>query len=331
MINVTCAIIRNEEDEILVVQRGEATDHPFKWEFPGGKLAPDETEEECVIREVMEELSMEIVICGKLPLVDHDYGNKHIKLIPFVCDTLDEIPFLTEHIDFRWVNGDELMAVDFSAADVFVAESYLWKKQKEESEDSLLNVCVDDELTVDADLKAIVNNMMSMKEAEWVATSAIENPAIFIKLFQYSNSTDKKLAFRASWTLTKVCDRYPDLIYPYLDQIVGSLGKIDNVSTLRSFLRIISLADIDKINIRLHGILADFCFNTLNSGFSAIAVKAYSMEILFRLSQIYPELAHELSTSIRILMEDGSAGITSRGRMILRKLAEMPINPKKKE
>ena len=331
MINVTCAIIRNEEDEILVVQRGEATDHPFKWEFPGGKLAPDETEEECVIREVMEELSMEIVICGKLPLVDHDYGNKHIKLIPFVCDTLDEIPFLTEHIDFRWVNGDELMAVDFSAADVFVAESYLWKKQKEESEDSLLNVCVDDELTVDADLKAIVNNMMSMKEAEWVATSAIENPAIFIKLFQYSNSTDKKLAFRASWTLTKVCDRYPDLIYPYLDQIVGSLGKIDNVSTLRSFLRIISLADIDKITIRLHGILTDFCFNTLNSGFSAIAVKAYSMEILFRLSQIYPELAHELSTSIRILMEDGSAGITSRGRMILRKLAEMPINPKKKE
>jgi len=331
MISVTCAVIRNEENKILVVQRGEATDHPFKWEFPGGKLAPDETEEECVIREVMEELSMEIVICGKLPLVDHDYGNKHIKLIPFVCDTLDEIPFLTEHIDFRWVNGDELMAVDFSAADVFVAESYLWKKQKEESEDSLLNVCVDDELTVDADLKAIVNNMMSMKEAEWVATSAIENPAIFIKLFQYSNSTDKKLAFRASWTLTKVCDRYPDLIYPYLDQIVGSLGKIDNVSTLRSFLRIISLADIDKINIRLHGILADFCFNTLNSGFSAIAVKAYSMEILFRLSQIYPELAHELSTSIRILMEDGSAGITSRGRMILRKLAEMPINPKKKE
>jgi len=51
MIKVTCAIIRNEEDEILVVQRGEATDHPFKWEFPGGKVAAGETEEECIIRE----------------------------------------------------------------------------------------------------------------------------------------------------------------------------------------------------------------------------------------------------------------------------------------
>ena len=67
MIDVTCAIIRNEDDEVLIVQRGETTDHPFKWEFPGGKLHPDETEEECIIREIKEELSMEIVIVGKLP------------------------------------------------------------------------------------------------------------------------------------------------------------------------------------------------------------------------------------------------------------------------
>jgi len=167
-----------------------------------------------------------------------------------------------------------------------------------------------------------------MQEAEWIATSAIENPAIFIKLFQYSNSSDKKLAFRASWTLTKVCDRFPDLIYPYLNQIVESLNTIDNESTLRSFLRILSLTDLDKIDNRQHGLLADFCFGTLNSGFSAIAVKAYSMEILYKLSLIYPELANELSTSIRILMEDGSAGITARGSMIIRKLAEMPVKPK---
>jgi hypothetical protein len=183
----------------------------------------------------------------------------------------------------------------------------------------------DDESSVDKDLRAIVNNMMSTKEAEWVATSAIENPAIFIKLFQYANSSDKKLAFRASWTLTKVCDRFPELIYPYLSQIVESLNKIDNESTLRSFLRIISLSDLDKINSGQHGKLADYCFKMINSGYSAIAVKAYSMEILFRLTLIYPELANELSSSIRILMEDGSAGITSRGRAILKKLADRPI------
>jgi 8-oxo-dGTP diphosphatase len=328
MITVTCAVIRNDENEILVVQRGEATDHPFKWEFPGGKLAHDEKEEECIIREIDEELSMEIVICAKLTAVNHDYGHKKIRLIPFICDTLDDMPFLTEHIAYKWVEEKDLMKIDFSEADVFVAQSYLDEKQSEGKVEIPADHPLDDELSVDKDLQAIVNNMMSMQEAEWIATSAIENPAIFIKLFQYSNSSDKKLAFRASWTLTKVCDRFPDLIYPYLNQIVESLNTIDNESTLRSFLRILSLTDLDKIDNRQHGLLADFCFGTLNSGFSAIAVKAYSMEILYKLSLIYPELANELSTSIRILMEDGSAGITARGSMIIRKLAEMPVKPK---
>lgn len=327
MINVTCAIIRNEEDEILVVQRGEATDHPFKWEFPGGKLAPHETEEECIIREVREELSMEIVICDKLAPVEHDYVHKKILLIPFICDTLDEIPFLSEHIAYKWVANNDLMSLDFSGADIFVARSYIERIKSDKINEKPVPGRYDEELMNDADLQAIVNDMMSIKEAEWLATSAIDNPAVFLKLFEYSQSSDKKLSFRASWTLTKVIDRFPELIYPYLNQIVNSLSKIDNESTLRSFLRIISLTDPEKISSRQHGILADFCFDKLNSGLSAIAIKAYSMEIVYRLSLIYPELANELSASIRILMQEGSAGITARGQMILKKLADMPVKP----
>jgi len=328
MINVTCAVIRNEEDEILVVQRGEATDHPFKWEFPGGKLAPEETEEDCIIREIDEELSIEVVICGQLPEVEYDYGHKQIKLIPFICDTLDELPFLSEHLAFRWVAANDLLSVDFSEADVFVVNSYLERIKAENLYEEQTISQPADTLTDDADLQTMVNNMMSMKEAEWIAISAIENPAIFIKLYEYSHSPDKRLAFRASWTLSKVCDKFPELIYPYLSKIVESLNKIDNESTLRSFLRIISLSDLGKINSRQHGMLADYCFSSLKSGFSAIAVKAYSMDILYMLSLIYPELANELSASIRILMEDGSAGITARGSVILKKLAEIPIRPK---
>ncbi|MBP1666519.1 MAG: mismatch repair protein MutT, partial [Bacteroidetes bacterium] len=55
MIDVTCAIIRNEENELLIVQRGEQSDHPYKWEFPGGKINEDESDEECIIREIKEE------------------------------------------------------------------------------------------------------------------------------------------------------------------------------------------------------------------------------------------------------------------------------------
>jgi hypothetical protein len=117
------------------------------------------------------------------------------------------------------------------------------------------------------------------------------------------------------------------MIYPFLPQIVDSLNQIDNESTLRSFLRIISFSDIGKISLRQHGLLADLCFNKLKSGFSAIAVKAYSMEILYKLVIIYPELGNELAAQINLLQADGSAGIKARGQMILRKLAEISISP----
>ena len=321
MINVTCAIIRNEDDEVLIVQRGETTDHPFKWEFPGGKIHSGETEEECIIREVAEELSMEIAILAKMPGIEHDYGFKQIRLIPFICDTLDELPFLAEHLAYRWLRAEELPSVDFSEADIAVADRYLEKINTEKNTRLQFESRTAPAATDDEELQEMVNRMISMKEAEWIAASAIENPAIFDKLLEFSFSDDDKLAFRSSWTLTKVCDIYPDIIYPHLSMIIDSLRKLDNESTIRSFLRIISLSDMEKISEKHHGILADHCFYLLKSGFSAIAVKAYSMEILYKLVLIYPELGNELSSTINMLQQEGSAGIVARGRMILKKLA----------
>ncbi len=176
---------------------------------------------------------------------------------------------------------------------------------------------------IDIELQKMINSMMSIQEADWIATSAIDNPAIFLKLLEYSYMSDRKLAFRASWTLSKVCDKFPELIHPHLSGIIERLNQVDNESTQRSFLRILSLTDLRLVSQRHHGILADHCFTALNSGFSAIAIKAYSMEIIYRLALIYPELANELSTSIIMLEGESSAGVIARGRIILKKLAEI--------
>ncbi|HNW57496.1 MAG TPA: (deoxy)nucleoside triphosphate pyrophosphohydrolase [Bacteroidales bacterium] len=320
MINVTCAVIRNEDDEVLIVQRGEATDHPYKWEFPGGKIIPGESDEDCIIREVEEELSMEIVICGRLPEVEYDYRIKQIRLIPFICDTLDELPLLTEHLAYKWVLPEDLGSVDFSEADVLVADSYKDKiGVKMNHEEVTVKQSAQSE-PADDDLQAMINNLIRTKEVEWIATSAIENPSVLKKLFEYSYSSDRKLAFHASWALTKVGDRYPEMINPYLPSIIDSLGKLNNDSTQRSFLRILSLCDMNILSHKNHGILADYCFSMLKSGFSTIAAKAYSMEILYKLAIIYPELANELAATIRILQDEKSAGILARGRIIIKKL-----------
>ncbi|MCX6330034.1 MAG: (deoxy)nucleoside triphosphate pyrophosphohydrolase [Bacteroidia bacterium] len=322
MIRVTCAIIRNEENEVLVVQRGEATDHPLKWEFPGGKVKEGETEEECIIREIREELSIDIVICSHQSDVEYDYGKNHILLIPFVCDTLDEMPVLSEHVAYKWIRHSDLKNVDFSEADMIIAENYLHTVEYDGREIQYTQDSEPDS-KVDEDFQSMIAKLMGMKEAEWIASSAVDNPAIFKKLLEYSFSDDKNLAFRASWTLTKVCDQYPAMIYPNLPEIVEALQKLNNESVQRSFLRIISLSDISQISIKHHGLLADHCFSALKSGFSAIAIKAYSMEILYKLALIYPELANELAITINMLQAEGSAGIIARGRIILKRIAEI--------
>ncbi|MEZ5001208.1 MAG: NUDIX domain-containing protein [Bacteroidales bacterium] len=54
MIEVTCAVIRNDDNMVLAVQRGNDSDHPLKWEFPGGKRREGESLEECIVREIDE-------------------------------------------------------------------------------------------------------------------------------------------------------------------------------------------------------------------------------------------------------------------------------------
>jgi 8-oxo-dGTP diphosphatase len=323
MIKVTCAITRNDENKVLVVQHGEKSSHPFKWEFPGGKIKEGESEEECIIREINEELSIDIIIYRRMDPVEYSYGNKHILLIPFMCDTLDELPVLNEHIAFKWAEPGYLRNIDLLEADVIVAENYLRDIDYSEPGPEKNTVVTTDSENDDPEFIAMLNSTMGAKEVEWIAASAIENPLIFKKLFDYSISGDKKLSFHSSWALTKISDKNPGLLEAYIPYIIESLDKLENESTLRSFFRILSLSDIGKIDQRYHGILAESCFSALRSGFSAIAVKAYSMEIIYKLALIYPELAHELAASINMLHGEGPAGVIARGRMILKRLSQV--------
>ncbi|HKI88547.1 MAG TPA: NUDIX domain-containing protein [Draconibacterium sp.] len=116
MLKVTCACIV-KEGRILVTQRGADTYHPFLWEFPGGKIKPDETPEACIKREIREELELEIKILKPMVSVQHNYQTKQIELIPFLCSTNSEKLKLNEHVDFKWVEWNELFELPFSEAD----------------------------------------------------------------------------------------------------------------------------------------------------------------------------------------------------------------------
>ena len=119
IIPVVCAVIERD-GLVLCALRSEHMSLPRKWEFPGGKLELNELPEEALIREINEELNIEIKIIEALPIAEHAYvPEKIIQLIPFRCVIVsDETPIPNEHSELRWMKKDELLQLDWAGADV---------------------------------------------------------------------------------------------------------------------------------------------------------------------------------------------------------------------
>lgn len=98
---------------------------PYKWEFPGGKIVDGESQEECLQRELQEELGVQIRIVRKLAAVTHHYPQFSVTLFPFVCNIEAGEIFLHEHAAIVWLPPDLLHDLDWAEADLPVIESYL--------------------------------------------------------------------------------------------------------------------------------------------------------------------------------------------------------------
>jgi 8-oxo-dGTP diphosphatase len=91
---------------------------PLKWEFPGGKLMENESAEDCILRELKEELNIDVVIIDKMNDSFFDYGSFSINLIPIVTQFKEGQLILSEHKDARWFISKELEQLDWAPADI---------------------------------------------------------------------------------------------------------------------------------------------------------------------------------------------------------------------
>ena len=124
VIRVTCGIIL-KEGKVLAAQRSEKMKLPLKWEFPGGKLQMGKTEEDCLQREIKEELNILITIHYKLQPVQHDYGDFQIELIPFVAEYVGGALQLHEHNQADWYTTNELLTLDWAPADIPILNEFI--------------------------------------------------------------------------------------------------------------------------------------------------------------------------------------------------------------
>ena len=113
-----CALV-DADHRVLLTRRPEGKPMGGLWEFPGGKVHDDETPEACVIRELGEELALDVTADCLAPLTfaSHAYPDFHLLMPLFVCRVWHGLPRPLEGQALRWVRPGDLMRLDMPPAD----------------------------------------------------------------------------------------------------------------------------------------------------------------------------------------------------------------------
>ncbi|WP_400243134.1 (deoxy)nucleoside triphosphate pyrophosphohydrolase [Methanobrevibacter smithii] len=115
-IKVVAAIIKNE-DKILATKRGYG-EFINMWEFPGGKIEPGETKKQALVREIKEELNIEINVDKFALDIEYQYPNFYLFMSCFMCSIKEGSIELLEHNDGKWITKEELNTLNWLPADI---------------------------------------------------------------------------------------------------------------------------------------------------------------------------------------------------------------------
>jgi len=113
---VVAAAVVERDGRILVTKRPEGVHLEGHWEFPGGKCVPGETLEQCLVRELREELDADATVGDELLSTSHDYAERRVELHFFTC-TLRGEPRPQLGQEMRWVQRSRLGTLQFPPAD----------------------------------------------------------------------------------------------------------------------------------------------------------------------------------------------------------------------
>ena len=114
---VAIAIIKDDQNRILITQRPLHTSHGGYWEFPGGKLEENELAEQALVREIKEEIGLDVHDYEFLGDIKYQYPNKLVHLLVFHVRSFSGTPECMEgQLNMKWVEKDQLKQYDFPQA-----------------------------------------------------------------------------------------------------------------------------------------------------------------------------------------------------------------------
>jgi len=163
------------------------------------------------------------------------------------------------------------------------------------------------------------------KEHSRIATDKVlhyiqDYPNKMVELMDCFFDADPRICQRAAWPVGDLGEKYPDLLIPYLPEMILNLKAPKHDAVIRNTVRTWQYMSIPEEYL---GEIFELCFNYINDPKIPVAIRAFSMTVCANICKAVPELKEELILAIKDQLEYGSAGIKSRGHHVIKELERL--------
>jgi hypothetical protein len=158
----------------------------------------------------------------------------------------------------------------------------------------------------------------SWENLPYLLNEITKTPEFYLMLIEIALYNCNQKSWRAAYLIDKINDNYPQLLQPFLNEMIDQVKIEKSHSKKRHFLKLIGQNELPP---EQQGFMLDFCIKTFTSAKEDLAVRVHAMQILYNISEKEPELKPEILVLIEYEMENhSSAGIVSRGRKLAQNL-----------
>jgi len=161
---------------------------------------------------------------------------------------------------------------------------------------------------------------LSKRNTDYIASVVDRNEQLFKELFDLIITNEEYVSGRAAWVIETLWLKYPEMITPYINDMIDFLPKSKYDNQKRHFTKILSTIDLRDLDEDRLGILIDRCFTWLEDPIYPTAVKMFSMLIIYNYVEIEPVIATELIAIIENQLNDSTPGFKNAGSKLLKKL-----------
>ncbi len=158
---------------------------------------------------------------------------------------------------------------------------------------------------------------MSRFNIDCVAQAVGCDQKLFDQLWQMVLQAKPPIPWRAAWVMEIVSEKYPELVYPYITEIIEQLPLFQSGGLKRHFSKILLVCSIPETHL---GILLNTCFEWLLSAKSEIAVRVHCMQLIYNISELEPDIKPELIAALETIIPLHTGGVQNRGKKLLYEL-----------